>query len=723
MRLRVVALTVGCLAAASLALGQAPPLSGELQVNTETTNDQYITDVAMDATGNFVVVWESYQNGTAADVYARRYDSNGNALGADFRVNTYTTAYQGYPAVASTPAGAFTVVWGSFEQNESLGSDIHGQRYDSAGNPAGGEFLVNTYTTGYQYFPAIAANADGNFAVVWVSSPQDGDLSGIYGKTFDASGTPLGAEFRVNQFTTGYQWLPRVAAGGNGDFVVVWQSQGQDGDGYAVMARRFAPDGTPRDNEFQVNQATTGDQQRAAVAADEAGDFVVTWSSLGQDGSAEGVFARRFGNAGQPLGDEFLVNTYTTGSQTWPRVAMDVKGNFIVAWQSDAEDGSDLGAYAQRFDKTGAPVGGEFQVNINTTYAQELPAVALGANGRTVITWDSENATDFDVFARMTAPVPKFLAADAQFAAPSPGAPQSAPLNGVFEPGETVTVVPTWVNDTPDPLPLTGTASNFTGPSGANYTLQSASADYGTIPSGSLANCILPNSCYSMQVDDPAVRPAAHWDSTFDETLSSGGIKTWTLHIGESFADAPSDNLFYSYIENLFHNGVTGGCAGGGYCPTNPVTRAQMAVFLLKAKYSSAHVPPPCTGTVFADVPCTGGPFDPWIEELAGLQITGGCGGGNYCPGATVTRQQMAVFLLKAFEGSSYDPPDCTGVFDDVPCTPGTGFSDWIEELASRGITGGCSAAPPLYCPTNPNNRGQMAVFLVKTFGLTIYGP
>ena len=82
----------------------------------------------------------------------------------------------------------------------------------------------------------------------------------------------------------------------------------------------------------------------------------------------------------------------------------------------------------------------------------------------------------------------------------------------------------------------------------------------------------------------------------------------------------------------------------------------------------------------------------------------------------------MAVFLLKAFEGSTYDPPDCTGIFDDVTCTPGTGFSDWIEELYNRGITGGCSMAPLEYCPTNPNNRGQMAVFLVKTFGLVLYG-
>jgi hypothetical protein len=148
-----------------------------------------------------------------------------------------------------------------------------------------------------------------------------------------------------------------------------------------------------------------------------------------------------------------------------------------------------------------------------------------------------------------------------------------------------------------------------------------------------------------------------------------------------------------------------------------------MAVFLLKAANGSSYVPPACTGTVFADVPCTGGPFDPWIEDLAAHGITGGCGGGLYCPDATVTRKQMAVFLLKAHDGSNFVPPACVGVFADVPCTPGTGFSDWIEELYNRQVTGGCSATPLNYCPDSPNNRGQMAVFLVKTFGLLLYAP
>ena len=143
-----------------------------------------------------------------------------------------------------------------------------------------------------------------------------------------------------------------------------------------------------------------------------------------------------------------------------------------------------------------------------------------------------------------------------------------------------------------------------------------------------------------------------------------------------------------------------------------------MAVFLLKASEGSVYTPPPCSGSIFDDVPCTGGPFDPWIEDLATRGITGGCGGGNYCPSSPVTRAQMSAFLLKTAEGPSYTPPPCTGtVFDDVPCTGGI-FDPWIEELASRQITGGCGGGD--YCPNSSVTRSQMAVFLTLTFSLPL---
>ena len=173
-------------------------------------------------------------------------------------------------------------------------------------------------------------------------------------------------------------------------------------------------------------------------------------------------------------------------------------------------------------------------------------------------------------------------------------------------------------------------------------------------------------------------------------------------------------------MDTIARNGVTTGCGGGNYCPDVSVTRAQMAVFLLGAEHGSSYTPPKCTPPgIFGDVACPGAFAVNWIEQLYHEGITGGCSASPllYCPNASVTRAQMAVFLLKAAHGSGYTPPMCAGLFNDVPCP--TGFAvDWIEEVFHEGVTAGCSTSPPLYCPNDPNTRGQMAVFLTKTFSL-----
>ena len=289
--------------------------------------------------------------------------------------------------------------------------------------------------------------------------------------------------------------------------------------------------------------------------------------------------------------------------------------------------------------------------------------------------------------------------------------------NGVWEPGETVDVRPGYINNGDGALILDGTASSLTGPAGAAYGIVDPAAYY-DIPTGFFGSCSDTNDCYSFSVDDPAVRPAAHWDASFRENLTNGLGVTRLLHVGESFGDVPPSNLFYPFVETIFHNGVTGGCAGGSYCPDATTVRKQMAVFVLKAKFGRSYEPPACTG-VFADVACPG-PFTNWIEDLYARGIAAGCGAGPiYCPDAPVSRQQMAVFLLKTRQGSTYVPPECTGVFPDVPCS--SPFAPWIEDLYFRNIAAGCSGGN--FCPTAATTRGQMAPFLVKTFALLLYGP
>lgn len=215
--------------------------------------------------------------------------------------------------------------------------------------------------------------------------------------------------------------------------------------------------------------------------------------------------------------------------------------------------------------------------------------------------------------------------------------------------------------------------------------------------------------------------PLSDGDNSIDIRVTVQGctttVETYTISAdtaaGQQFNDVPTDYWAYSFIQALFDSGITAGCGNGGYCPTAPVTRAQMAVFLERGINGSSFSPPAATGNLFNDVGA-GAFAASFIEQLANDGITAGCGNNNYCPDAEVTRDQMAVFLLRAKYGSSYSPPAATGVFGDVPLNYWA--VAWIEQLAAEGITAGCGSGN--YCPESPVTRDQMAVFLVRTFDL-----
>ena len=182
------------------------------------------------------------------------------------------------------------------------------------------------------------------------------------------------------------------------------------------------------------------------------------------------------------------------------------------------------------------------------------------------------------------------------------------------------------------------------------------------------------------------------------------------------FTDVPQTHWAYYYIETIAAKGIASGCTATEYCPSNGVDRAQIAAPLLKAKHGGSYAPPAATGTVFADVPTTHWAAD-WIEQLAAEGVTGGCGGGNYCPDTMLSRAEMAIFMLRTKHGGSYVPPAATGtVFADVPSTHWA--AAWIEQLAAEGATEGCGGGN--YCPDDVLGRDQMAALIVKVFGLGI---
>jgi hypothetical protein len=375
-------------------------LGPEFRVNSFTMGRQDNPAVAMDADGDFIVVWTSDgQDGSDYGVFAQRFDAAGNPQGGEFQVNSFTTGVQNSPSVAMDADGDFVVAWESDGQDGS-GRGILAQRFDAAGNPQGGEFQVNTFTAGGPIQPDIAMDADGDFVVAWTSwNPRSSSL-GVFAQRFDAVGNAVGVEFQVNSFTTGAQMGPAVAMDADGDFVVAWQSDGQDGSGVGIFAQHYDAAGVAQGPEFQVNSETSSAQASPAVAMDADGDFVVAWMSDGQDGSGFGIFAQRYNAAGLAQGPEFQVNSVTLWGQSSPTAAMDFDGDFVVAWHSWKQDGSYDGVFAQRYDAAGAAQGPEFQVNTFTTGGQYIGSVAMDADGDFVVAWmsDGQDGSDFGVF-------------------------------------------------------------------------------------------------------------------------------------------------------------------------------------------------------------------------------------------------------------------------------------------------------------------------------------
>jgi hypothetical protein len=218
---------------------QGAPIGAEFRVNTTVTGSQTRPSIGRDAAGTLVVVWANDLGGINDDIFGQRYDSSGAPQGPEFRVNTYITNVQAAPAVSVQPStGSFVVVWQSGYQGNPNFGEIFGQRYATTGAPLGAEFRVNTYTTNLQSGPSIATDASGNFVVVWASESQDGSARGIFGQRYDSSGTPQGPEFRVNTFTVDIQYGASVAADPSGNFVVAWSRWCNYGYGRGNYAQR-----------------------------------------------------------------------------------------------------------------------------------------------------------------------------------------------------------------------------------------------------------------------------------------------------------------------------------------------------------------------------------------------------------------------------------------------------------------------------------------------------
>lgn len=330
----------------------------ELQVNDFTPPCAYIPNVAADPSGNFVVAWTSYGSpGSDSDdnsIQARRFSSDGTPAGPQFQVNTYTTADQRLPAVATDVTGNFVIAWTTRQDgNEGYGyvNDSHARRFSTDGTPLGDDFRVNTLPGSRREFafPGIAMTPDGEFVVVWESDTSAGtdNYYSIQARRYDRDGAPVEAQFQVNAYTTGIQVSPRAAIDSEGRLLVVWESHVPPSD---IRARRFGRPGSPEEfAEFPVDALTDDSAWMPSVALGPDESFVVVWNQT--DGDGDGVWGRQFRADADPVGDDFLVNADTSSRQALPTVAADALGNFVVTWNwSTYGPPEDREVRARRYD-------------------------------------------------------------------------------------------------------------------------------------------------------------------------------------------------------------------------------------------------------------------------------------------------------------------------------------------------------------------------------------
>jgi hypothetical protein len=388
-----------CLNADPAPAQSAARVGAEFQVNENFMHFDFFESaeaVAIRNDGSFVVIWRSpYPTG----IFARRFDAMGVRQALEFRIDS-ATASAFSPALATLSDGSFVVAWESWSYYGVPPGrpDIVARRFDADGTPQATEFLVNSYTSGDQTEPAIAIDGGGDFVVVWRSEGQDGDYAGLFGQRFDGSGSAQSSEFQINASTSKSQLGPAVAMDQDGDFVVTWSSSDQ-AVAIGAFGRRFDAAGIPQGSEFEIDPTTPGSRW-PLVAMHPDGDFVVIWARPLAGVGGRSLFGRRFDAAGSTQATEFEINSYTPAFLFDPAIAMSKDGDFVVTWSSDA-------IFARRFDRSATSLTDTFQV---TSPARDLDlriAAALDVGGRFVIVWSRLQYCQFpchgqsgDVFAQ-----------------------------------------------------------------------------------------------------------------------------------------------------------------------------------------------------------------------------------------------------------------------------------------------------------------------------------
>ncbi len=390
-------------------------------VNSTTVDNQQNPVITHLKDGGYVIVWNAWSSTTnMLELTAQRYDSTGAKVGGEFHT-VGNTSNQTALGVAGIDDGGYVIVWGKVVGN----TGVYQQRFDASGAAVGGETHINTWQNNYVENPSITALSDGGWFVSWQSQGEDGNSYGAYGQRYNSAGVAIGGEVHLTDRTGGNQDSPRAALLSDGGFIVVYEDYNGGPAAYDVYAQRYDANSQKVGTDVMISVPADYRQQYAPdVTAMSDGGYLVVWQANGQDGDGYGIYTRRYDANGNAVTGEVQVNTTTAHDQERAAVTLLSDGGYVIVWQSTFEDYNDrsqgpMGAvytdvYAQVFDKDGNKVAGEIHVNTlsNMDYNDAAPKVTALSGDRFVVTWSghaSLDSNDYDIYQTIYTVTPGYV--------------------------------------------------------------------------------------------------------------------------------------------------------------------------------------------------------------------------------------------------------------------------------------------------------------------------
>lgn len=556
----------------------------EFRVNSFIQSDQTRPAMTVLADGGWVIVWASVgQDGDQAGIFGQRYSRDGLLIGNEFRANTVTVGGQSDPRIAALTDGGWVVSWSSFAGGSS---EVMSQRYNAAGLPIGGEFQVNSFTTGDQWEISTAGLPNGGWVTLWQSPNQDGSGSGVYGRQYSSSGVAIGSEFRVNANTVGDQRSPAATDLKNGNWLAVWQSFDSQGVNTGIYGKIYGPSGAVVKSDFRIDVQSAGKPvvfedwfafglTPAATLSD--GTFMVVWLSEGQQSRNYTIVARKFDQAGNPISDQF--NVANVGLAYQPVITALADGQLLVAWHDFSE------SFGLRLSSSGGRLGDVFSINQTKDGLQFGPVVSSLVDGGLIATWISQNSSvqtgqdgsGAGIFAQ------RFDRNGMPISTPTTPAPNSPPITAPRTASVNEDAMITGVLTATDPDPgstltfgLVNPVAGLTVNANGSWIFDAANASYQTLATGQRRDVIAnfgvtddrgATSASTLTINVTGINDAPVVSALIpDQTTNPGANWSYVIPVN-SFVDVDNDVLRYSAT-------LANGAALPSWLTFNSATRA-----------------------------------------------------------------------------------------------------------------------------------------------------